>query len=225
MKPMREKLVCLVAATLWMAASAVSAQAQTAAAPENLVEKLSGGTDTAPDIDIPALRQQIAERIKTKADNTALRRPPIAPQLLKLPQSTFEIQFDPDTPIVRPASYRTIGRIADALTNPKLQPDMFLVVAHTESTGRREINVTLSQRRADAVRDILSSTFKVSPKRLRSVGLGEEQLQDALRPTAPANLRVQIIAIGEMPAAAPPPTTAPASKGKDANPKAKNKKK
>jgi outer membrane protein OmpA-like peptidoglycan-associated protein len=227
MKPAREKLfdICLVVATLWMmAASTPPAHAQTAAQPENLVEKLSGGADTAPDIDIPALRQQIAERIKTKADNTALRRPPIAPQLLKLPQSSFEIQFDPDTPIVRPASYRTIGRIADALTNPKLQPDMFLVVAHTESTGRREINVTLSQRRADAVRDILSSTFKVSPKRLRSVGLGEEQLQDALRPNAPANLRVQIIAIGEMPAASPA-APATASKGKEASPKAKNKKK
>jgi outer membrane protein OmpA-like peptidoglycan-associated protein len=195
-------------AVMMYAASLLPAPAQTAAPAESLVQKLSG-PETAPDIDVPALRQQVLERVKSKADGIALRRPPVAPQLLKLPQSSFEIQFDPDTPIIRPASYRAIGRIADALTHPTLQPDMFLVVVHTESNGRREPNLALSQRRADAVRDVLSTTFKVSPKRLRSIGLGEEQLQDALRPNAPANLRVQIIAIGAMPDPVIAPPTAP----------------
>src|SRR5256885_7721361 len=51
----------------------------------------------------------------------------------------------------------------------------FLIVGHVESTGRRENNVLLSQRRADAVRDILVNTFKISSKRLYSVGLGEDR--------------------------------------------------
>jgi outer membrane protein OmpA-like peptidoglycan-associated protein len=211
----------IACALVALGVTAPAVHAQTAPPAENLVEKLSG-PETAPEIDVPALRQQVTERVKSKADNIALRRLPIAPQLVKLPQSSFEIQFDPDTPIVRPASYRTLGRIADALTSPSLQSEMFLVVAHTESNGRREANLTLSQRRADAVRDVLSAMFKISPKRLRSLGLGEEQLQDALRPTAPTNLRVQIIAIGEMPA--PSPATAEsAPRTKEPAPRTKKK--
>jgi OOP family OmpA-OmpF porin len=145
------------------------------------------------------LRQQVTERVRLKKDAQPLRRPPIAPELQKLPQSSFEIQFDQDTPIIRPASYQTIGRIADALARPALQPYVFLIVDHIESVGRRDGNLTLSQRRADAVRDVLSTTFKISPKRLHALGLGEEQLQDSARPNAPANLRVQIMTIGRVP--------------------------
>ena len=59
------------------------------------------------------------------------------------------------------------------------------------------------------------NTFKVSPKRLQALGLGEEQLQDVNRPAAPANARVQIIAFGkfETDDAAKPATPAPAKKG------------
>jgi hypothetical protein len=56
------------------------------------------------------------------------------------------------------------------------------------------------------------NTFKVSPKRLQALGLGEEQLQDVNRPAAPANARVQIIAIGKF-ETADPATPAAAPKG------------
>jgi OmpA-OmpF porin, OOP family len=125
-------------------------------------------------------------------------RPPIAAQLADLPQSSFEIEFDPDSTIVRPASFRTLGRIADALTHPTLLGYRFLVVDHTNSIGRRDANLALSQRRADAIRDILLATFKISPKRLQAVGLGEEQLGDAAHPTATGNLRVQIVTVGKV---------------------------
>ena len=121
------------------------------------------------------------------------------PQLLKLPQFSIEVQFDADSPIIRPDSYRTLGRIADALQNPALLAYGFLIVGHTESTGKREINLTLSQRRADSIRDVLVTTFKVSSKRLQAVGLGEEQLRDTARPAAPVNQRIQVISVKTMP--------------------------
>jgi OOP family OmpA-OmpF porin len=173
------------------------AHAQTAAPAENLVERLSG-LETTPDLDVAALRQQALERVKSRTDVAPLMRPPIAAQLVDLPQSSFEIEFDPDSTIVRPASYRTLGRIADALTHPTLLAYRFLVVDHTNSIGRRDANLTLSQRRADAIRDILLATFKISPKRLQAVGLGEEQLGDAAHPTAASNLRVQIVTVGKV---------------------------
>jgi len=73
--------------------------------------------------------------------------------------------------------------------------------------------VILSQRRADAIRDILANTFKISSKRLLSIGLGEEQLLDPARPTGPVNQQLQIMTVArqeqseapEQPAPAPPP--------------------
>jgi OOP family OmpA-OmpF porin len=73
------------------------------------------------------------------------------------------------------------------------------VIDHTDSIGRRDANLTLSQRRADAIREVLLATFKISPKRIQAIGLGEEQLLDSTHPTAAANLRVQIVTIGNGP--------------------------
>ncbi|MCA6118460.1 OmpA family protein [Bradyrhizobium sp. WSM 1738] len=171
------------------------AQAQTATSTADIIEKLA--VDGEADIDIAALRQQAADRIKARADAQPQKRPPIAPQLTKLPQVRFDIVFDQDSSLVRPASYQTIGTIADALTDPKTRPYRYLIVDHVEAAGRRDHNLILSQRRADSIRDVLVNTFKVHPKRLQALGLGEEQLQDVNRPAAPANARVQIIAIGK----------------------------
>ena len=91
-----------------------------------------------------------------------------------------------------------LGRIADTLSDPALLPYKFLIVGHAAATGKREYNLTLSQRRADAVRDVLVNTFKISPKRLQAIGLGEEQLLDAAHPAAADNQRIQIATVGKL---------------------------
>ncbi|MDH2382505.1 OmpA family protein [Bradyrhizobium sp. CER78] len=190
------------------------AHAQTAVTRDDVIAKLNH-FDTAAEIDVPALRQQVAERSKSRSKNEPppSKRPPIAPDLNNLPAFNADIQFDVDTPIVLPDSYQTVGRIADALTHSSLLPYTFLIVGHIESTGRRENNVILSQRRADAIRDILVNTFKIAPKRLQSVGLGEEQLLDPARPNAPANNQVQILLVAKV-ADEPPAHSAPAAAAK-----------
>ena len=187
----------LLVGTLMMLAAA-PARAQPAAAAANPADQLVG-LDTIPDLNIAALRQQAAERVKSKADPQPQKRPPITAQLSKLPQFRFDALFDPDTAIIRPQSYQLIGRIADALYDPRLLPYTFLIVDHTDSSGRRDFNLALSQRRADSIRDALVTTFKISPKRLQAIGLGEEQLQDAARPTSPVNVRAQIMTVGRVP--------------------------
>jgi OmpA-OmpF porin, OOP family len=185
------------------------ARAQTATPTADIIEKLA--VEAEADLDLPALRQQATDRIKARADAQPQKRPPIAPQLTKLPQIRFDVVFDQDSSLIRPASYQTIGSIADALTDPKTRPYRYLIVDHVESAGRRDHNLILSQRRAESVRDVLVNTFKVSPKRLQALGLGEEQLQDVNRPASPANARVQIMAIGKFETADPatPPAAAP----------------
>ena len=177
---------------VFAAVLATPAYPQDAITTENMIGQLSG-LETTPDVDIVALRQQALDRVKSKADGAPLKRPPVAAELLKLPHFNVDVQFNPDSPIIRPESYRTLGRIADALYDPALSSFGFLIVGHTEATGKREYNLTLSQRRADSIRGVLVTTFKISPKRIQAVGLGEEQLQDATHPTAAVNQQVEIV--------------------------------
>ena len=89
-----------------------------------------------------------------------------------------------------------------------------LIEAERSATGSRKENLALSQRRADSIRQVLANAFKISAKRLHALGLGEEQLKDAARPTAPVNARVQIIALGRVPPEAPKAAeSTPAKKG------------
>jgi OmpA-OmpF porin, OOP family len=197
MRPGRKSLReigLLTASVMAFALHATSALPQEAVTAESMVHQLAG-LETAPDMDVVALRQQAVDRIKSKADGIALKRPAVAAQLRKLPHFSVDVQFNPDTPVIRPESYQILGRIADVLSDPALLRYGFLIVGHTDATGRREINLTLSQRRADAIRDVLVTTFKISPKRIQAVGLGEEQLQDAAHPTAAVNRQVEVVTV------------------------------
>ena len=197
-----------VAAALILAGS-LPARAQSAVTRDDIIAKLKT-FESAPEIDVPALRHQVMERskVRSKTDPPPNKRPLIAPDLTKLPTINLDIQFDVDTPIVQPASYQTLGRIADALVHSSMLPYGVLIVGHTESNGRRENNVILSQRRADAIRDMLVNTFKIATKRVQSVGLGEEQFIDQARPTAPVNNQIQIVTLMKMPDQEPKPAEA-----------------
>jgi len=210
----------LLGFALAFAASSPSSRGQTAppAAParDDIVNTLSQ-FDTGPDLDLPALKQKIAERsrMRGRKEPEPSKRPLIVPELTGLPTVNLAIRFDVDTPIILPESYETVGRLADALVNAPLLPYTFLIVGHSDSNGKREANVILSQRRADAIRDVLVNTFKISAKRLQSLGLGEEQFIDQAHPTSPVNLQLQIVTVGKVPETEPtaqPAAVTPAAK-------------
>ena len=187
----------LVAAALTVfVAPTFPARAQEAVTRDDIIKRLSG-LEATPDLNVAALRQRALERAKSKADAAPLKRPPIATELLELPRFMVEVQFDPDASTIRPESYQTLGRIADALCHSTLLRSGFLIVGRTDATGKREYNLTLSQKRADSIRDALVNTFKISSKRLQAVGLGEEQLQDAARPAAAINQQVQVVTVAK----------------------------
>jgi OmpA-OmpF porin, OOP family len=187
----------LLTTAVMLALPVTSALSQELPTTEAIVGQLSG-LQAPSDLETAVLRQQAADRVKARADLVALKRPLIAPQLNGLPHLNVDIQFNPDTPVIRPESYRAVARIADALTSPELTGFTFLVVGRVEANGRRDNNLILSQRRAEAIRDALVNTFKVSQKRVLAVGLGEEQLQDANNPKAAINQQSQIVTLREV---------------------------
>ena len=124
-------------------------------------------------------------------------RPLSFPQLANLAQFTVEINFNFNSAVIRPESYRDVGAIADALHNPILLGYGFLVIGHTDSVGGRMYNVGLSQRRAEAIVAALVDPFGINPAILQPVGMGEEQLRDPAHPTSGVNRRVQLINVGK----------------------------
>ena len=210
----------LLAGSVLLLLAAAPVSAQNAPTRDDIVAKLDK-YQADQELDVPALRQQVTERSKSRGKNEPppQKRPPIAPDLSKLPAFNVDITFDVDTPIVQPESYQTVGRIADALMHSSLLPYNILIVGHIEANGKREANAILSQRRADAIREILVNTFKISAKRIQSVGLGEEQLLDFARPTAPVNNQIQIMTLSKIPETAAPAAAAPAAKKQPAKKK------
>ncbi|MDT3686074.1 MAG: OmpA family protein [Pseudorhodoplanes sp.] len=148
------------------------------------------------DIDVKEIHERALERIK-KSGQKPQDRPALVEELNKQPQLILDIQFNTDSAIVRPESFQTLGRLADALYHPYLLDRKILVVDHIEATGKRQNNLELSQKRANAIREALVTTFRISPQRVLALGLGEEQLQDRAKAGAGANRRVQVIVIGK----------------------------
>src|SRR5262249_11353787 len=131
--------ISLLAAGVLLLLAATPASAQNAPARDDIVAKLEKYQADL-ELEVPTLRQQVSERSKMrgKDEPPPQKRPPIAPDLNKLPAFNADIVFDVDTPIVQPESYQTVGRIADALVHSSLLPYTFLVVGHIEANGKRE---------------------------------------------------------------------------------------
>lgn len=189
------KLHVLAACLLAAPFAADVASAQTALSRNQIVNSLQGAEAKAT-VSAQDLRAQALQNIKQYPNEDATTRLPMAAQLEKLRQFNVEITFDFDSARIRPASYETIGLIADALHTPYLLGQRFFVVGHTDAKGAREYNLELSQRRADAIREALVTTFRIPAESVEAVGLGEEQLRDPEDPYNPQNRRVQLINIG-----------------------------
>ncbi len=91
-KKARWRISLLIALLAGSIASPSAAQTPAGGTAGDWVNKLAG-LETAPDLDIAALRQQVTDRVKSRADGVAAKRPPVAPQLLKLPPKTAGIQI------------------------------------------------------------------------------------------------------------------------------------
>ncbi len=78
---------------------------------------------------------------------------------------------------IRPESTPTLTEIAEVLrANPQLR---LLIEGHTDNVGADAVNLTLSERRAAAVKTYLVTEAGIAPERLETKGYGED------RPVAP----------------------------------------
>lgn len=83
----------------------------------------------------------------------------------------LSVQFDFDQAVVKPEYFDDIRRVADFLSQ---HDDVVAELeGHTCNMGEEDYNQGLSERRANAVRQVLIDRFGVNPARISAVGYGE----------------------------------------------------
>lgn len=82
-----------------------------------------------------------------------------------------DVLFEVDRAELKPGAQRNLDKLVEALT---AHPEAVLAIeGHTDSTGTREYNLGLSQRRAEAVMGYLAARG-IARERMRSAGLGPD---------------------------------------------------
>ncbi len=108
-----------------------------------------------------------------------------------------DVLFDFDQASLKPGAKEKLAKVSGILL---AYPTLHLnVEGHTDSVGTDDYNLKLSQRRADAVRDYLTSNG-ISTANVQSVGLGKEG-PVASNDTAPGrqqNRRVEMVVSGDV---------------------------
>jgi outer membrane protein OmpA-like peptidoglycan-associated protein len=90
---------------------------------------------------------------------------------------TRGILFDVNSDVIQASSYGVLKEIASALSeNPTVN---ISIIGHTDSDGDAASNLTLSEKRAIAVKNILASEFKIDSNRMQTAGKGETEPTDS----------------------------------------------
>ncbi|MEO0830533.1 MAG: OmpA family protein, partial [Pseudomonadota bacterium] len=81
----------------------------------------------------------------------------------------YGVQFDVGSAVLRPSSDTSLDVIANVLRD---RPGRFYIVGHTSDTGGFEINMRLSEARAQAIIDALGARYGIDTSRLQAAGVG-----------------------------------------------------
>ena len=84
--------------------------------------------------------------------------------------------------------------LAAAMKSDRLASVKFTIEGHADPRGTEELNLKLSQARAESVRAYLTSTHGLAADRVNAVGKGSSALMKPSEPAAPENRRVTIVA-------------------------------
>ena len=84
-----------------------------------------------------------------------------------------------------------VAKVISRITSER-PSEVFLIEGHTDAVGSDVDNLTLSDRRAQAVAEILSSAFNVPPENLVTQGYGEQHLKIPTQDAERQNRRVAV---------------------------------
>ena len=105
-----------------------------------------------------------------------------------------DINFETGSWEVNESEYRKLERIARGMkrvieANPN---EVFLIEGYTDAVGPQEDNLSLSDRRAESVAEVLTREFQVPAENLTTQGYGEQYLKVDVQGDERANRRVAV---------------------------------
>ena len=109
------------------------------------------------------------------------------------PSVDLEITFEYNATGIGSKATPQVTALGQALTSADLKGRTFILAGHTDAKGTDKYNQTLSERRADAVKQFLSKKYGIEPSQLVTVGYGKTQLKNPGNPFAAENRRVQVV--------------------------------
>jgi outer membrane protein OmpA-like peptidoglycan-associated protein len=114
------------------------------------------------------------------------------------PSVSLSVTFASGSAELTPQAIRTLDELGKALASPDLAAFRFRVEGHTDTVGSAALNQTLSERRAAAVVQYLTSRHGIAAARLQPIGLGESQpaVPTGDEVNEPRNRRVQVVNLG-----------------------------
>ena len=107
----------------------------------------------------------------------------------------FNLQFAFDSVDLLPESRPFIDRLGEVLGSPDNAGKQLVIVGHTDASGSDSYNAQLSERRAIAVQQYLTTSWNIDPSRLQIQGAGEGQPLDGTDPFDGINRRVEFYAV------------------------------
>jgi outer membrane protein OmpA-like peptidoglycan-associated protein len=124
-----------------------------------------------------------------------------------LPKIDLDILFASNSAAIRAAAMPSLIALGNAIANGPFKDDVFFINGYADGRGDAKHNQKLSQRRADAVRQLLIEHYHLAPDALIAVGFGATQFKTPEDPFAPENRRVEIVntTLSSGPRKDPPP--------------------
>jgi len=109
------------------------------------------------------------------------------------PSIDLEINFEFNSDRIGRAALPTVEALGKALTDPALKGNTFILAGHTDAKGKPAYNQSLSERRADAVKEFLIEKYSIPATTLVTAGYGQTRLKNTKEPFAAENRRVAIV--------------------------------
>jgi outer membrane protein OmpA-like peptidoglycan-associated protein len=113
------------------------------------------------------------------------------------PKIDLNIHFDFDSAAVSPRAEPQLNNLGQALSSPEMNGTIIMLGGHTDAKGSDAYNQSLSERRANAIKDYLISRYRIPAENLVAAGYGESRLKNKADPNAAENRRVEIINMAE----------------------------
>lgn len=133
----------------------------------------------------------VIKREPQKPGETKVATKPAEP----LPTIDIEVLFAYDSADLTPQAQVKLASLASALNDPRLAGSTLLFIGHTDAVGSAVYNKALSQRRADAVARYIRQSMQLAPGRIKSIGVGFDDLKTPAFPEAAENRRVQLVLV------------------------------